>query len=158
MVEEKHLREELGSIAENIDNNITTGATFVVGFLHPNDLRLKSLINTARRILGEQFGEILWILPVMHWDLSDVKTFNTGSFQGLAFGSPGTVHCNQYNDQNCAVHVAVEKLSKFSKKCWNPNCNSTENRGHSQTTIAHQHMQYRYTFHFHEIHPILCLS
>ncbi len=111
------LQKELESVAQNIDNNITSGATFVLGFLHLDDFRLKSLVDLARSILGKQFGKILWIFPVVHLDLNNLQTFNAESFQALAFGNPGTVHCSD-NNQKCALHAVLEKTSYVLKSCW----------------------------------------
>ena len=108
----------------------------MVGFLYPNDFRLKSLVTAVRKIFGKQSGKILWIVPVMHWDLHNMQTFEGGSFHGLAFGSTATVHCNQYNDEDCAVQVALEKSSQVLMRCWNERYlkgNSTEERRNRTT-------------------------
>ncbi len=89
----------------------------MLGFLHLDDFRLKSLVNLARRILGKQFGKVLWIFPVVHLDLNNLQVFNAKSFEALAFGNPGTVHCN-HNNQNCALHAVLEKTSRVLKSCW----------------------------------------
>ncbi len=136
------LQKELESVAQNIDNNITSGATFILGFLHLDDFRLKSLVDLARSILGKQFGKILWIFPVVHLDLNNLQTFNAESFQALAFGNPGTVHCNDKN-LKCALHAVLEKTSHVLKSCWDPH------REHSQTVecsvpkAEREHIRYR---------------
>ena len=134
--EETRLEKKLKSVAKNLENNITSGATFVVGFLYSNDFRLKSLVTAIRKIFGKQFGKILWIVPVMHWDVHNMQTFEGGSFHGLAFGSPTTVYCNQYNDENCAVYAALEKSTRVLMRCWNePHLcgNSTEEKRNTTT-------------------------
>ena len=151
-------RLELKSVAENIENKITSGATFVVGFLYPNDFRLKSLVTSVRKIFGKQFGKILWIVPVMHWDLHNMQTFEGGSFHGLAFGSPETLHCKQYNYEDCAVHVVLEKSLRVLMRCWNPlpNGNITEGRRNTTTQECRvlnpdqRHIGYRSTLYLFE--------
>ncbi len=107
------LQKELKSVVQNI----ASGATFVLGFLHLDDFRLKNLVDLARRIFGKQFGKILWIFPVINLDLGNMQTFHAKSFQALAFGNPGTVHCF-YNNQNCALRRVLEKTSHVLKSCW----------------------------------------
>ena len=117
-VEGNQLQKEFKSVAESINNNITSGATFVVGFLHPNDFRLKSLVKVAKRMLGNNFSEILWIFPVINLDFSKIQDFDK-SFQALAFwkNNSGSVHCNSRN-QICALHLVVERTSNVLKNCW----------------------------------------
>jgi hypothetical protein len=78
------------------------------------------LINTARRILGEQFGQVLWIFPIIHLNFSNMQTFDK-SFKVLAFwkGNSDSVHCNNHNQlQLCALRLVVQKLSYVLKSCW----------------------------------------
>ena len=112
---ENQLENELERVARNMDDNITPGVTFVSGFLYTNDFRLKSLINLARRILGEQFCKILWIFPVIHLDFSNMQTFRESS-QVLAFRESNSVHCN--HNQMCALRHVLRKTSRVLKSCW----------------------------------------
>ena len=143
------LQKELKSIAQNIDKNITSGATFVLGFLHLDDFRLKSLVDLARSVLGKQFGKILWIFPVVHLDLSNMQTFNADSFQALAFGNPETVHCC-HNNQNCALRAVLEKTSHVLKSYWDLHRDNLTEYSRNTTTVEcsvqrfeRGHMRYR---------------
>ena len=109
--EETQVEKELWSIAGNIAKNITSGATFVVGFLHPNDFRLKTFVNMAQRIFGKQLGKIFWIFPVIHLDFNIFQTFDK-SFQVLAFRERNleTVDCDDQN-QIFDLKVVLEKAS-----------------------------------------------
>jgi len=128
---------------------------------------LKSLVTEVRKIFGKRFGKILWIVPVMHWDPHNMQTFEIRSFHGLGFSSPGTVHCNQYNDENCAVHEVLEKSSRVLMRCWNPHPNGNLSEGRRSTTIdkcrvlnrEQRHIGYRSTFYLFETEVTLsCLS
>ena len=110
--------KELEKIALDIDNNIVMSATFVVGFLDPNDFRLKSLVNKALKILKEHHGNILWIFPVVHLDFTNMRIFQ-GISRALAFrqSSLGTLHCNEH-DRNCSMRLVLNKLHDFLKRSW----------------------------------------
>ena len=107
---ENKLQEELEEIAQDIENNIVSGATFILGFLDPNDFRLKSLADKARKVLGKHLGNVLWIFPVVHLDFTNVHTFH-GISQALAFrqSNSGALHCNEH-DRNCSLSLVLKKL------------------------------------------------
>ncbi len=121
----------------------------MLGFLHLDDFRLKSLVNLSKRILGKQFGKILWIFPVVHLDLSNVEAFNAESFKALAFGNPETVHCF-HNNQNCALGRVLEKTSHVLKSYWDPHRHNLTEYNRNTTTVECRvqnvergHMKYR---------------
>lgn len=107
--------KELEKIALDIDNNVVTSATFVVGFLDPNDFRLKSLVNKALKILEKHYSNILWIFPVVHLDFTNMRIFH-GISRALAFrqSNLGTLHCNEH-DRNCSLRLVLNKLHDFLK-------------------------------------------
>lgn len=108
---ENKLERELEKIAQDIEKNIASGATFILGLLDPNDFRLKSLINKVRKILEEHLGNALWIFPVVHLDFTNMQTFH-GISRALAFrqSNSGASHCNKLHDRNCSLRLALKKL------------------------------------------------
>lgn len=117
---EKQFEEELKMVSRNVEGNLTSGATFVLGFLKSSDARLMRLVGLAQKILGKQFEKILWIFPDVHLNLKKIPTFQKG-FQALTFQGNtgfGTVRCRNNYGGFCDFHVMLEKMSEVFKNCW----------------------------------------
>ncbi|XP_028410037.1 glutamate receptor ionotropic, NMDA 3A-like isoform X2 [Dendronephthya gigantea] len=112
---ENHLKRTLKTIADDLDKNTTSGVTFLLGFLYPNDFRVKRVFNMVRMVLGERFGKILWIFPAVHSDISNEFLFRK-DFQALAFqeDKPETVS----SDQNVVLWLLFKKTSQVLRNCY----------------------------------------
>ena len=120
-VKENKLQKELRGVAEDINNNTMSNATFVLGFLHSSDLRLQSLVNVTRKISRKQFRKILCIFSVAHLHFKKFKAFEE-TFQVLAFqqSSVETVDCVK-NDLIWDLNAVLEKAFHVLKKKWDTN-------------------------------------
>ena len=135
-IESNQLQKELKNLTESFENNVTSSAYFMLGFLHPNDFRLKSLLNVAKRILGNHFDKILWSFPVVHLDFSKMQDFDK-SFQALALreSSQGTVDCH-HDDRICELSVGLKKTRDVLERCWRNEFHRQKGTEYSENTFA----------------------
>ena len=135
-IESDQLQNELKNLSESIENNVTSSAYFMLGFLHPNDFRLKNLLNVAKRILGNHFDKILWTFPVVHLDFSEMQDFDK-SFQALALreSSQGLVDCH-HDDRICKLSLVLRKTHDVLERCWGNAFHRQNGTEYSENTFA----------------------
>ena len=117
---ENQAKNQLKRVTSNIDNNLTSGAVFVMGFQYHDDFRVKKLFSIANTTFGKHFGKIIWIFPVVHSNFPDIIHFPKDS-QVLAFQDSirGTVFRN-HNRKDSVLSRVLDKtirvLESYGKR------------------------------------------